>query len=64
MTEERREIGRFIFGLKVFKQPDGLNYEIQSMNENIPVEIVIMQLKTFLNSLEKEYFDSFERGTK
>lgn len=65
MTDEGREIGKFLFGLKVFKKPDGsFEYKIQSLNDNIPVEIVIMQLKAFLASLEKEYFESFERGSK
>lgn len=63
MTDEN-EIGRFIFGLKAFKTEDGLRYQIQSVNDNIPVEIVIMQLRAFLNGLENEYFDNFQQGTK
>ncbi len=62
---EDREIGRFLFGLKVFKKSDGsFEYKIQTLNDNIPLEIVIMQLKALLNNLKKEYFDNFERGTK
>lgn len=60
MAEEPREIGRFAFWLRTFKHTDGnLEYKIQSVNENIPIEIVIMQLKSFLNNLEKNYFDTF-----
>ena len=63
MDEERREIGRFTFRLVVHKRADGsLEYETEKLNDNIPVEIVIMQLKAFLNGLEKEYFSSFESG--
>ena len=61
---EKREIGRFVFGLKAFRDEEEFEYQIQTVNENIPVEIILMQLKAFLNSLEKEYFDEFERGTK
>lgn len=61
MAEEPPEIGRFLFSLKVFKQMDGkLEYEIQNMNQYIPIEIVIMQLKAFLNNLERKYFDTFK----
>ncbi|MEM5797336.1 MAG: hypothetical protein QXD72_02050 [Candidatus Aenigmatarchaeota archaeon] len=60
-----REIGKFVYWLKVFKLPDGsLQYEPQAINENIPVEIIIMQLKAFVNKLEKDYFGDFEKGTK
>ena len=54
MAEEHNEIGRFIFGLKAFKEEEGLRYQIQSINENIPIEIIIMQLKAFLGSIEKD----------
>lgn len=63
MSEEPREIGRFAYLLKIFKLPDGnLQYEPQTVNDKIPIEIIIMQLKAFLNSIEKEYFDSFQQG--
>jgi len=63
MAEEPREIGRFAYLLKVFKLPDGnLQYEPEAMNDKIPVEIIIMQLKAFVNKLEKDYFDEFESG--
>ena len=65
MSEEPREIGRFAYLLKVSKLPDGnLQYEPEAMNDNIPIEIIIMQLKAFLNNIEKDYFDTFEKGTK
>ena len=61
MAEEPHEIGRFAFLLRIFRSPDGnLQYEPQSINENIPIEIVIMQLKTFLNNLETNYFNAFK----
>lgn len=63
MAEEPREIGRFAFWLRIFKHSDGnLEYKAQSVNDNMPIEIVIMQLKAFLNNLEKEYFNAFEKG--
>lgn len=65
MSDEPREIGRFIFGIRVLEQIDGSpEYQTQSMNQGVPVELVIMQLKAFLNKLEKDYFDEFDLGTK
>lgn len=65
MTDESREIGRFAYWLRVLKLSDGnLQYEPQSVNENIPIKIIIMQLKALINKLEKDYFDEFEKGSK
>lgn len=64
MSEEGNEIGRFVFGIRVFLQEDGVEYQTQSMNNGVPPETVIMQLRAFLNKMEKEYFDEFEQSTK
>ena len=63
-NEQPTEIARFGFGIKLLRYPDGkAEFETQSVNEGIPVEIVIMQMRAFLNSLEKDYFNKFDKGT-
>lgn len=65
MPEEPEEIGRFAFGIKVLRHADGnLEYQTRSLNQGVLVEIIIMQLRAFLNKVEKDYFDEFEQGTK
>ena len=64
MPNEANEIGRFVLGIRVFEHTDGrTEYQTQSVNQGVPVEIVIMQLKAFLKKLEKDYFDEFNKGT-
>jgi hypothetical protein len=41
-----------------------IEYKSQSMNQGVPVEIIIMQLKAFIDRLEKDYYDEFRRGVK
>ncbi len=56
------EIGAFAFGIRLIRQPDGsVKYQTDSVNKNVPVEIVIMQMKIFLNDLEKEYSDRYSK---
>lgn len=56
------EIGAFAFGIRLIRQPDGsIEYKTDSVNRNVPVEIVIMQMKVFLNDLEKEYSDRYSK---
>lgn len=65
MPDEHEEIGIFALGIRVFKTADGrLEYQTQSTNQGAPVEVVIMQLRAFLNKLEKDYFDEFEHSAK
>ena len=57
MAEKSRELGKFGFGIKIVRRSDGsVGYETQSVNEGVPIEIVIMQLRAFLKKLEKNYF--------
>ena len=64
MPEEPREIGKFGFGIRIVRHPDGkIEYQTQSANQGVPIEIVIMQIKAFLNNLEKDYFNNFDKGT-
>ena len=56
------EIGAFGLGIRLIRQPDGsIEYKIDSVNRNVPIEIVIMQIKIFLNGLEKEYSERYSK---
>lgn len=58
------EISRFGFGIKLLRHQDGkTEFQTQSANEGVPIEIVIMQMRAFLNNLDREYFDNFDENT-
>ena len=60
---EDNEIGQFMFGIRLFTNPDGsTNYEIKSAKDGIIPEIVIMQIKIFLKKLDKDYFNNFKNN--
>ena len=60
LMDEVKEIARFGFGIKLFSYPDGkLRWQIQNANDGVPNEIVIMNMKAFLQKLEKDYFDRY-----
>lgn len=58
--EEIKEIGRFGFGIKLFLHPDGkLESRLQTANQGVPEEIIIMNLKEFLQRMEKDFSERF-----
>ena len=62
MPEERTEIGKFLVGVKIFETLDGNHdYERYILSNGAYPEEIIMQLKSILQQLEQEYFDSFNK---
>ena len=62
--EEPKEIGRFAFGIILYKYPNGrVEYRFQSKNQGIPLEIILMQVKAFLRNQENQYFDKYDKNT-
>ncbi len=60
--EEPIELGQFGFGIKVLRKPDGeIIYTTRAINKKIPIEVIMAQMKAFLNKMEKEYFDKFDK---
>lgn len=60
MEEENNKVGEFGFAIMGLRQPDGnTEYQTSIINQNIPSEVIIMQLKAFLANVEKDYFDKF-----
>ncbi|GEM_PF-6734214 len=63
MTEEPREVSKFIFGIVTSQAEGRINYQTNVMNKKVPVEVIAMQLRAFLAQLEKEYCDTFNQTT-
>ncbi len=62
MPEGSIKLGSFGFGIFARMREDGkIEYDTQIVNSGIMVEIIVMQLRSFLNSLEKNYFDDFNK---
>ena len=62
---EEKEIGRFGLGIKVMINNKGvITPKFGSMDINIPKEVLIIQLKSFLNILEENYKQDFKEGNK
>ena len=56
MTEQI-EIAKFAFGIRGVIQPDNrVMYFSDNNNNQVPKEIVILQLKALIKKMEKEYF--------
>ncbi|MEK6963603.1 MAG: hypothetical protein AABX70_04200 [Nanoarchaeota archaeon] len=54
------EITRFAWGIQVIRTPEGLaDMRTHSYNKGIRTEIIIIQMKTFLKSLEDDYYHTF-----
>ncbi len=56
--EVNEELGYFVYGVHMLRRSDSkVLYEDNYLNNRVPIEVVIMQLKIFLKKLEKDYFD-------
>ena len=61
--EEPKEIGRFALGIILYKHPDNrVEYRFQSKNQNIPLEIVLLQVKAWLRNQENKYFSNYDKN--
>ena len=60
---EEKEIGRFSLGIKVMIDNKGVvTPKFRSMDLNIPKEVLIVQLKSFLSILEESYKQDFKEN--
>ncbi|MBI3032955.1 hypothetical protein HYY69_05755 [Candidatus Woesearchaeota archaeon] len=54
----------FAFAIKVISDEEGnKKYQSIALNNDIPTETIIMQMKAYLKNLEDQYYDDFEAGT-
>ncbi|MBI4174781.1 MAG: hypothetical protein HY517_03985 [Candidatus Aenigmarchaeota archaeon] len=59
------ETERFALGLTALRREDGgFDCAMQTVNQGIPVEIVVMQLRALIKQWEREYQSSFQAGTE
>lgn len=60
MEEEPIEVGRFLFSIEMLKYSNGeVDYKTTVFNGSVLADIIIMQMRAFLDNLEKDYFDDF-----
>ena len=53
-------MGRYLLGITFHLTEEGkIDYYTKSLNENIPLESVVMQLKALLKKLEGQYNQEF-----
>jgi len=62
MSKNLNEIGRFIFSIRLLEYPDGvIDWQVNSLNKDIPTEIVLMLIRAFLRNNERKYFNNYDR---
>ena len=62
--EEPKIIGKFALGILLCRYSNGkVEYRFQAKNENIPIEIILAQVKAWLRNQENQYFDNFDKNT-
>lgn len=54
---DNQEIGRFGFGIRLFLDGDKLVWRTDSVNQGVPPEVVVMQMKKFVQKLEKDFYE-------
>ncbi len=58
-------LGKFGIGISLHKSSNtDVKAEFQSANQGVPDEIVIMNLRAFLQNLERSFLDKFEATHK
>ena len=63
MENREKEIGRFALGIFLSEEPiNKLNLRIINKNFNIPMGVLISQLKLFTRMLEDNYYPTFKEG--
>jgi|GEM_PF-3365844 len=59
---EEKPVAMFALGLRAYQQPDGqIVFLLDSKNQGIPIEIVLMQIEAWLRNMKDEYFDNFDK---
>ena len=61
MNENHEIEGEFAVGIRKFKNGEIV---INSKNNNIPTELILMQLKASVRNLELKYYQEFDRKLK
>lgn len=63
MEENINEKKFFGFAIEATQEYTGeLKHQTKTINNGIQTEIVIMKMRAFLENIEKEYFDDFNKS--
>ena len=55
-------IGKFNLNIYLFKDKNGyIDWDSNFFNNEVPRELIIMQMKALLNNLQNQYFNDFDR---
>lgn len=58
MLLEEKEIKAFVFGIRFAGYFDSkLQYKVQIIDEGVPREVIMLQLKSILRNFEREYYN-------
>ncbi len=60
MENEKKDevLPRFGIGIHTIKLPDGrIGYELKVVNQGIPMEVALAQIKALLKKLEEDYYN-------
>ena len=58
------DLRQFLLAIRASQREGGFECEVASLNDGVPREVVILQLRALLRRHEREYFDSFEHHLK
>ena len=51
-----KQVGSFVLGIHVLEQPDGTLFPVrQHVNQGVPIEVIYLQLVSFLREVEADY---------
>ena len=54
-------LGVFVLTIQQVRKLDNVNLDLRWINKNVPVEAVLMQVRTWLQSQEKNYYTKFDK---
>ena len=61
---EPKPVANFALGLRLLQFPNGKTaINLETLNNGVPIEMIIMQLRAFLRRMEKDYFNNIDKST-
>ena len=61
VPEDNEVLGVFLLRIQQIQKSDNVNLDLQWINKNVPVEAVLLQVRTWLRSQERSYYRKFDR---
>ena len=54
----------FFMGIRATLLDGEFNCQIKGVNQGVPAEVLIMQLRAFVRDLERQYFHAFDEANR